>query len=145
MIGAAIDDDTQVAEVAEAAAHDAVAGAAADFDAAAARRFEGKALDDDVARIGHFDQRFLEHGQQRFGRGDGRGRPEIKQPALAIEEPFAGLVEFLQDVEPAETLTGPEAIKTMRRGRLDDAFVQIERGHPFVGVRPIPRPKSMHP
>src|SRR5947207_2636209 len=40
VVRAAIDDDTEVAKVAEAAAEDAVAGAARDFDAAAARRFE---------------------------------------------------------------------------------------------------------
>ena len=74
-----------------------------------------------------------------------RGRPEIEHTSLAVEEPLAGLVQFLQHVEEAKALAFAEAIKPERRGGLDQPVLEVNRGHPLVGVGPIPRPVAVDP
>jgi len=55
------------------------------------------------------------------------------------------LIEFLQQIEIVETLAGAEAVESVRRRRLDEVPIQVERRDALVGVGPVPRPESVDP
>ena len=92
------------------------------------RRLHGRDLD-----------RFLFH---RFG------RPEIQDPRLAIEEPFAERIQLFEDVEekePSAVGAGPETVIPVGRAGLDQAGLGVDGGDVLVGVGPVIGPVAVNP
>ena len=145
VVRAAVDGDAQVADVAQEATHDPIARAAADFETAAARGFEHQTVDEDAAGVGQFDEGLVEQRKDRLAGIHRAGRPEVEHAGFPFEEPFARLVEFLEQIQIVEPLAGAETVETVRRRGLDEVPIQVERRDALVGVGPVPRPKAMHP
>jgi len=70
--------------------------------------FERDSLDGDVPRVVQFDERGFEQRDRDFSAVDGGRRPEVELAGGAIEIIFAGLVEFLENVQ--------EIVAPARRG-----------------------------
>ena len=89
-------------------------GSAGDGNSVGAGVCEGEALEADVGGVGQGKNRGCEEGRDGGAGGERGGGPEVEIAGGAVEVPFAGFVEFFEEVEGAPALAGLVAEEALR-------------------------------
>jgi len=137
--------DGKGAQIAEGAAHDLNACAAGNGSTRCPAAFDGEAANCDERCVGERQQRRVQQGDPGVALLHRAWRPEVEQPALAVEIPFPRLIEFFEQVERIKTFTGSISMHAMRCFGDYQALFQVDGVHLLVAVGPWKRPVTMEP
>ena len=146
MLGPTLDSDSPVSEVFQLTTENLHLRSSRNLDCSGTRGFHRQALPRDIRDVLHFDKRLAKQRQKHLRVCRQRaGRPEVEFARLSIENPFAGLVEFLEHIQVLNPLANAKAVLTIGRRRLHQSLFQIDGRNVFVRIGPVPRPVSVYP
>jgi len=135
--------DREITEIAELAAMELHGLAVRHDRTAAARLFEHQPFEPDMGGAAGTQERRFEHGNPR-GREVGAGKwPEVKLAVPAVEPPFAGLVQLLEDVDEPKPLVLRVAVVMVRLGEGQLVSCKVKRLHSLVAIAPVESPVAM--
>ena len=143
ILAAAGDGDTPTARISHHATGEAILRAACHHHRRAARRFQSHPLE---SKPRGFSQREKsgQHRENGFSLGQIIGRPEINEASCPVQIPFAGRIQFGQQVERVKALARPITIAVIRLVQLDDVGL-VDRLHFLERIGPIPEPITVQP